>query len=181
MCMFPSPGEDFVRNLGIKTLDFATIHVYPCNWGIPASQYQWVNDNYIGDRASLTASNGKPLMFEVRANPHLHLVANSKAYPPGKRDPLRTHKRFCMDPQSFGPTQKSSSALEVNPPSKRIMVLGIQKPYKAKTPEIGISSPSRVRLQEYGMPRGYMPSRNTLFNRCAKALTLSQYLQHRRF
>lgn len=58
-------GEDFVRNLGIADLDFATTHVYPSSWGIPASQYKWVNDNWIGDRAALVAANGKPLLMEV--------------------------------------------------------------------------------------------------------------------
>ena len=55
-----------MRNLGIADLDFATTHVYPSNWGIPASQYQWVNDNWIGDRAALAAANGKPLLMEVQ-------------------------------------------------------------------------------------------------------------------
>lgn len=58
-------GEDFNRNLGIADLDFATIHVYPGNWGVPSSTYTWVNDNYIGDRAALAAAAGKPIMLEV--------------------------------------------------------------------------------------------------------------------
>ena len=53
--------------MGIPDLDFVTIHVYPSNWGIPASQYQWVNLNWIGDRAALAAVSGKPLLLEVRA------------------------------------------------------------------------------------------------------------------
>lgn len=54
-----------MRDLSIDDLDFATIHVYPSNWGIPANQYQWVNENYIGDRSSLAAASGKPIVFEV--------------------------------------------------------------------------------------------------------------------
>ena len=66
------PGEDFVRNLGIADLDFATIHVYPSSWGIAASEYQWVNDNWIGSRAALAAAAGKPLMLEVRSRHAVH-------------------------------------------------------------------------------------------------------------
>ena len=63
------PGEDYVRNLDIADIDFATIHVYPDSWGIPPRYYTWVNDNFIGDRAALAAAHGKPLMLEVC---HLH-------------------------------------------------------------------------------------------------------------
>lgn len=54
-----------MRNLGIADLDFAVIHCYPSNFGIPASEYTWVNDNWIGDRAALAAAARKPLIFEV--------------------------------------------------------------------------------------------------------------------
>ena len=57
-----------MRNLGIKDLDFATVHVYPSNWGVPNTSYSWVNDNWIGDRAALAAAAGKPLLLEVQ--PH---------------------------------------------------------------------------------------------------------------
>ena len=60
-----------MRNLGIKDIDFATIHVYPSSWGIPASQYKWVNENFIGDRAALAAAAGKPLILEVRTTTSL--------------------------------------------------------------------------------------------------------------
>lgn len=66
-------GEDFVRNLGIADLDFATIHVYPADWGVPSSAYPWMNDNWIGDRASAVAAAGKPLMFEVA---NLHIITS---------------------------------------------------------------------------------------------------------
>jgi len=64
--LWHAAGEDFVRNLGIKDLDFATIHVYPDAMGVPASAYMWVNENWIGDRTILAAASGKPLLFEVR-------------------------------------------------------------------------------------------------------------------
>ena len=43
-------GEDFNRNLYIKTIDFATIHVYPQSFGLPNTGYQNVNEFYVGDR-----------------------------------------------------------------------------------------------------------------------------------
>ena len=59
-------GEDFKRNLQIADLDFATIHVYPSNWGVPAGTcLSWVNNDWIGDRAALAAAAGKPLVLEV--------------------------------------------------------------------------------------------------------------------
>lgn len=73
-------GEDFVRNLKISTLDFATIHVYPCNWGIPASDYKWVNDNYIGDRSSLAAAVGKPLFFEEYGMPRGYMASRNTLF-----------------------------------------------------------------------------------------------------
>lgn len=63
-------GEDFNRNLGIADLDFATIHVYPNSWAIPADSFDWVNDNYIRPRAALAVAAGKPLVLEVW-NKHL--------------------------------------------------------------------------------------------------------------
>ena len=46
-----SKGEDFNRNLYNSYLDFATIHVYPQNLGVPGPVFFWVDDNYIGTRA----------------------------------------------------------------------------------------------------------------------------------
>ena len=43
------------------------MHVYPSSWGVPNTDYTWVNDDWIGDRAALAAAAGKPLLFEVRA------------------------------------------------------------------------------------------------------------------
>jgi hypothetical protein len=42
-------GEDFNRNLYIKTLDFATIHVYPQSFGLSNTSYQDVNEFYVGE------------------------------------------------------------------------------------------------------------------------------------
>lgn len=54
-----------MRNLGIADLDFAVLHCFPSNFGIPSDSYKWVNDNWIGSRAALAAAAGKPLLFEV--------------------------------------------------------------------------------------------------------------------
>lgn len=42
-------GEDFNRNLYIKTLDFATIHVYPQSFGLSNTSFQNVNEFYVGE------------------------------------------------------------------------------------------------------------------------------------
>ena len=56
-----------MRNLKIADLDFATIHVYPSNWGVPSGTcLDWLNNDWIGDRAALAAAAGKPLILEVR-------------------------------------------------------------------------------------------------------------------
>ena len=55
-----------MRNAGIDDLDFTVIHCYPGSWQIPTSQYTWVNDNFIGNRAAVAAAAGKPLILEVR-------------------------------------------------------------------------------------------------------------------
>lgn len=59
-------GEDFNRMLYNKYLDFATVHIYAYNLGIPATQFDWVNSAVLGDRAALAAAAKKPLLFEVR-------------------------------------------------------------------------------------------------------------------
>ena len=65
-CGAAQAGEDFKRNLQIADLDFATIHVYPSNWGVPAGTcLSWINNDWIGDRAALAAAAGKPLVLEV--------------------------------------------------------------------------------------------------------------------
>jgi hypothetical protein len=52
-------GEDFNRNLYIKTLDFATIHVYPQSFALPNTGYQNVNEFFVGGhRHILQACSG---------------------------------------------------------------------------------------------------------------------------
>ncbi|KAL8635124.1 MAG: hypothetical protein Q9228_007357 [Teloschistes exilis] len=58
-------GVDFERNLGIPTLDYGTVHLYPQFWGY---NYTWGNTwieqhNYIGKAA------GKPVIMEEYAVP----------------------------------------------------------------------------------------------------------------
>ena len=108
MTLVPVVGVDFVGDINLPHIDFATVHVYPgkcfghiccsgahvhsCslsppppllllshthtytpsmimrfvadNWGIPASDFEWVNDNFIADRASIAHSAGKPIIME---------------------------------------------------------------------------------------------------------------------
>jgi hypothetical protein len=46
---FPGPaGEDFNRNLYIKTLDFCTVHAYPKSFGLSNTSYANVNDFMLG-------------------------------------------------------------------------------------------------------------------------------------
>lgn len=47
-------GEDFNRNLYIKTLDFVTVHVYPQNFGMSNTSYAFVNDFMLGVRRAMS-------------------------------------------------------------------------------------------------------------------------------
>jgi len=53
-------GYDFVENLGISTLDFGTLHLYPDSWGQADS---WGND-WISNHAAACAKAGKPCLVE---------------------------------------------------------------------------------------------------------------------
>ncbi|KAK0636977.1 glycoside hydrolase superfamily [Bombardia bombarda] len=55
-----SEGVDFVKNLGIKDLDFGTFHLYPKPWGISnADGAGWVKNH-----AAACKKAGKPCLFE---------------------------------------------------------------------------------------------------------------------
>lgn len=53
-------GTDFVKNLGIKTLDFGTFHMYPDHWG---TNYDWGN-GWIEAHGKGCVAAGKPCMLE---------------------------------------------------------------------------------------------------------------------
>ncbi|KAK7989325.1 hypothetical protein PG989_009640 [Apiospora arundinis] len=53
-------GTDFVKNLGIKTLDFGTFHMYPDHWG---TDYNWGN-GWIEAHGKACVAAGKPCMLE---------------------------------------------------------------------------------------------------------------------
>ncbi|KAK8114769.1 fungal cellulose binding domain-containing protein [Apiospora kogelbergensis] len=53
-------GTDFVKNLGIKTLDFGTFHMYPDHWG---TNYNWGN-GWIEAHGKACVAAGKPCMLE---------------------------------------------------------------------------------------------------------------------
>ncbi len=105
-------GEDFKRNLQIADLDFATIHVYPSNWGVPAGTcLSWVNNDWIGDRAALAAAAGKPLVLEVGLVPSA--VAPAAARRLGCAQGL--HQRHIIDKAPHSGCVLSTSNLECSP------------------------------------------------------------------
>ncbi|KAK4144570.1 glycoside hydrolase superfamily [Dichotomopilus funicola] len=53
-------GVDFVKNLGIKDLDFGTFHLYPDSWGVPTS----FGDGWISNHAAACKAAGKPCLLE---------------------------------------------------------------------------------------------------------------------
>ncbi|KAK3389317.1 glycoside hydrolase superfamily [Podospora didyma] len=55
-----SEGVDFVKNLGIKDLDFGTYHMYPSSWGVQNS----FGPGWIRDHAAACKKAGKPCVFE---------------------------------------------------------------------------------------------------------------------
>eukprot|EP00884_Botryococcus_braunii_P017443 jgi/Botrbrau1/4382/Bobra.105_2s0028.1 len=62
-------GVDFAGNIWSPNISFATIHVYPETWGIPATNYAWVLDNFIRDRARIVAAANKPFVLEEYGMP----------------------------------------------------------------------------------------------------------------
>ncbi len=57
-------GVDFVRNVTIPEVSFATVHIYPDNWNIPSRDIEWVRDYLVLDRAKLAHAAGKPIVLE---------------------------------------------------------------------------------------------------------------------
>ncbi|KAF6813685.1 endo-beta-1,4-mannanase [Colletotrichum plurivorum] len=54
-------GTDFVKNLGIKTLDFGTFHMYPGHWGVDLRTW---SPGWIKSHGDACAKAGKPCLFE---------------------------------------------------------------------------------------------------------------------
>jgi mannan endo-1,4-beta-mannosidase len=57
-------GVDFARNLNLPTVDFATVHIYPDAWEIPASRMGFVRERILGDRARIAHALAKPIVLE---------------------------------------------------------------------------------------------------------------------
>ncbi len=57
-------GSDYVSNLYIPWIDFATLHAYPDQWEIPYSDRRWILDHYITDRFKLANDAKKPFVIE---------------------------------------------------------------------------------------------------------------------
>jgi mannan endo-1,4-beta-mannosidase len=53
-------GLDFVKNLGISSIDFATFHMYPSHWG---TSYDWGN-GWIQSHGAACVKAGKPCLLE---------------------------------------------------------------------------------------------------------------------
>ncbi|KAJ0334330.1 hypothetical protein COL5a_000383 [Colletotrichum fioriniae] len=54
-------GTDFVKNLGIKTLDFGTFHMYPDHWSVDLKTW---SPGWIKSHGEACAKAGKPCLFE---------------------------------------------------------------------------------------------------------------------
>ncbi|KAL4874924.1 putative mannan endo-1,4-beta-mannosidase F [Aspergillus karnatakaensis] len=61
-------GLDFAANLGIDTIDFGTIHLYPGSWG---TSYDWGN-LWVRAHGAACAAAGKPCLFEEYGAPSDH-------------------------------------------------------------------------------------------------------------
>lgn len=70
-----SEGVDFVKNLGIKNLDFGTFHMYPGSWGVPNT----FGPGWIKDHAAACKAAGKPCFLEeckLHPSPDTRRAAN---------------------------------------------------------------------------------------------------------
>lgn len=60
-----SKGVAFEKNVTLKDIDFATVHLYPDNSEIPKDDFDsWYVENVIKDRARISHSVGKPIVME---------------------------------------------------------------------------------------------------------------------
>lgn len=61
-----SKGEDFDRNIALPLIDFATVHLYPDNWTIPASTdfFSWFVPHVLKNRAAVAHAANKPIVLE---------------------------------------------------------------------------------------------------------------------
>ncbi|KAK3358268.1 glycoside hydrolase superfamily [Lasiosphaeria ovina] len=55
-----SEGVDFVKNLGVKDLDFGVFHMYPGSWSVPNS----FGPGWVKDHAAACKKAGKPCVLE---------------------------------------------------------------------------------------------------------------------
>jgi mannan endo-1,4-beta-mannosidase len=57
-------GIDFVRNIALPNIDFATVHVYPQNFGVRSYDFWWIRDHILVDRAYHARQVNKPIVLE---------------------------------------------------------------------------------------------------------------------
>lgn len=69
-----SEGVDFIKNINILTLDYATFHMYPDQWGY---DYSW-GSQWIEQHSAAGRSAGKLLVLEEYGSKinHTKFVAN---------------------------------------------------------------------------------------------------------
>ena len=57
-------GVDFASNVGINSLDFATVHFYPDNWNIHSADFAWARECLVKGRAAIAHRANKPIVLE---------------------------------------------------------------------------------------------------------------------
>lgn len=57
-------GVDFATNVKCPYLDYATVHLYPDNWGIPPNEFVQYIQSFLKERVQLAFNNGKPVVVE---------------------------------------------------------------------------------------------------------------------
>jgi len=78
-------GVDFERNMSLPNVDLACVHLYPSSWKIPKTDFPWIKENVIRDRARIAHDAGKPVLLEeigvsVYVNRELGWALDTAAY-----------------------------------------------------------------------------------------------------
>ena len=63
-------GVDFMWNLSIPNVNFATVHPYPDHWSIGAADLAWFDLNFVKNRADLAHQANKPILLEETGYRH---------------------------------------------------------------------------------------------------------------
>ncbi|MET0403584.1 MAG: cellulase family glycosylhydrolase [Cystobacter sp.] len=60
---FESEGSSFRRNTASPSIDFASVHFYPEDYGVPREDIAWVGARWFSTRAAVARELGKPLFI----------------------------------------------------------------------------------------------------------------------